>query len=298
MRKWLSVSMLLLSALVLVPPATAAPDAAVCLGCHGTMEGAAHIDQAQFTQSVHGSLDCVLCHVQLPGDQHAGLSGTADQAIRRLAASLASKDLVDPIAEAACVQCHPDIYRQYEASIHGQNIMVQKSSDGPVCTTCHGSPHAILPQSNKESRVNHFQIVKTCGTCHEEKSLSDKYGLSEDVMERYKDSFHGRKLRVGLASAPSCADCHGAHDIISVKDPSSPVYGPNKIKTCGKCHPGATAQFVSAITHQPPQPIAHWTEIGLIILTVSVFLFICIHVLLDIIADIRERLFRKGDHHE
>jgi hypothetical protein len=28
------------------------------------------------------------------------------------------------------------------------------------------------------------------------------------------------------------------------------------------------------------------------------FAFICIHVLLDIFADIRERLFRKGGKHE
>ena len=67
-----------------------------------------------------------------------------------------------------------------------------------------------------------------------------------------------------------------------------------KIKTCGKCHSGATHKFVAAITHKPPHPIAHFTEITLIILTVSVFLFICIHVLLDIYADVRDRLFRKG----
>ena len=117
-------------------------------------------------------------------------------------------------------------------------------------------------------------------------------------MERYKESFHGRKLKVGHAGAPSCADCHGAHDIKSAKDPASPVSGSNKIKTCSKCHSGATEKFVAAITHKPPHPIAHFTEIALIILTVSVFLFICIHVLLDIYADVRDRLFRKGGNHE
>ena len=44
--------------------------------------------------------------------------------------------------------------------------------------------------------------------------------------------------------------------------------------------------------------MAHFTEIALIILTVSVFLFICLHVLLDIYADIRDRLMRKGGKHE
>jgi hypothetical protein len=30
----------------------------------------------------------------------------------------------------------------------------------------------------------------------------------------------------------------------------------------------------------------------------GVFIFICVHVVLDIFADIRERLFRKGGGHE
>jgi hypothetical protein len=92
--------------------------------------------------------------------------------------------------------------------------------------------------------------------------------------------------------------CHGSHDIKSDKDPSSPVVGENKIKTCSKCHPGATAKFVAAITHKPLHPIAHFSEIALIILMVSTFIFIIVHVLLDIYADVRDRLFRKGGSNE
>jgi hypothetical protein len=140
--------------------------------------------------------------------------------------------------------------------------------------------------------------VETCGKCHEEKHLAEKYNFSKLVMERYLESFHGRKLKLGHAGAPSCASCHGSHDIVDVKDPKSPVGSVEaKKKTCGKCHAGATEKFVAAITHQPMHPIAHWTEIGLIVLTVSVFIFIIVHVLLDIFADIRDRLFRKGGNH-
>jgi DnaJ-class molecular chaperone len=199
---------------------------------------------------------------------------------------------------AACVSCHPSEYEAYKKSIHGQNVIVKKSSDGPVCTDCHGSPHYIQARPSMESRVYLFNIVEGCGKCHEEKRLADKYGFSEHVMERYLESFHGRKLKLGDTEAPSCASCHGSHDIKSVNDPTSPVNGvANKKKTCGKCHPGATDKFVAAITHQPLQPIAHWAEIILIILTVSVFIFIIVHVLLDIFADIRDRLFRKGGKH-
>lgn len=298
MRNWLSAVLLLLFTLVLVPPADAAADAATCLGCHDSMEGAVNVNQEKYSQSIHGSFDCVTCHMTLKGAQHEGLAGKADKATLELAAAISSKSKIDPVAQAACAQCHPDVYDAYKASVHGRNVIVKKSSDGPVCTSCHGTPHYIQPKSSKDSPVNHFNVVKTCGTCHEEKELAEKYGFSPLVMERYLESFHGRKLKVGHPNAPSCVNCHGAHDIKNVKDPSSPVYGANKIKTCGKCHKGATKKFVAAITHQPLHPIAHFTELALIVLTISVFVFICVHVLLDIFADVRDRLFRKGDKHE
>jgi nitrate/TMAO reductase-like tetraheme cytochrome c subunit len=298
MRIWLNAVLLLLLVLAGVSTAGAATDAATCLGCHGSMEGAVNVNQEKYSKSVHGSFDCVMCHMTLKGEQHKGLAGKADSATQELAASLVTKSKVDPVAQAACAQCHPDVYEAYKASVHGKNVMVKKSADGPVCTSCHGSSHYIQPKTSADSTVNHFNVVKTCGACHEEKFMSEKYKLTEHVMERYKESFHGRKLKLGHAGAPSCAECHGAHDIKSAKDPASPVFGANKVKTCGKCHKGATEKFVAAITHQPLHPVAHFTEIALILLTVSTFFFIIIHVLLEIITDIRERVSRKGGKHE
>lgn len=299
MRNWLNAVSLFLFTLLLAPSAHAA-DAATCLGCHGSMEGAVKVDQEKFSQSVHGGMnDCTMCHLTLKGAQHQGLSDAKpDKTVVELAAAISPKSRSNAVAQAACVNCHADTYQVYKASVHGQNVIVKKSSDGPVCTDCHGSPHYIQSKTSRESAVNHFNIVEACGKCHEEKSMSEKYGFSTHVMERYKESFHGRKLKVGHHNAPACSDCHGAHDVKSAKDPSSPVSGANKIKTCAKCHPGATEKFVAAITHKPMHPIAHFTELALIFLTMSVFAFICIHVLLDIFADIRERLFRKGDKHE
>ncbi len=298
MRNWLNAFMLLLFTVCVVPPAHAAADAAACLGCHSTMEGSVNVNQEKYSKSVHGSFDCVMCHMALKGSQHEGLSGKADKATQDLAASISSKSKIDPVAQAACAQCHGDVYQAYKASVHGQNVIVKKSSDGPVCTSCHGSPHYIQPKTSKDSSVNHFNVVHSCGKCHEEKQLSEKYGFSPLVMERYLESFHGRKLKVGHAGAPSCVSCHGSHDIVSAKNPASPVAGANKKKTCSKCHAGATDTFVAAITHKPLHPIAHFTELALIVLTMSVFVFICVHVLLDIFADIRSRLFKKGGSHE
>lgn len=299
MRIWLNALTLLVFSVVAVPAAQAAADAATCLGCHGSMEGTANVNQEQYSKSVHGSFDCVMCHMALKGEQHQGLAGKADQSTQQLASLISSKSKIDPVAQAACAQCHGDIYQSYKASVHGQSVINKKSSDGPVCTSCHGSPHAIQSKTSKESAVNHFNVVQSCGKCHEEKIMSEKYGFSEKVMERYKESFHGRKLKVGHPGAPSCASCHGSHDIVSAKNQTSPVNGENKKKTCSTCHAGATDKFVAAITHKPLHPVAHFVEIALIILTVSVFIFICVHVLLDIYADIRDRLLKKkGGSHE
>src|SRR5512142_2382011 len=110
MRKWLYSALLLLLTLVLVPAAGAAPDAATCLGCHGSMEGAVNVNQEKYSKSVHGSFDCVMCHMTLKGAQHQGLSGKADKATLDLASAISSKSKIDPVAQAACAQCHPDIY--------------------------------------------------------------------------------------------------------------------------------------------------------------------------------------------
>lgn len=299
MRIWLSTVMLLLFAFLLVSPVRASVDAATCLGCHGSMEGEVKVDQDRYSKSVHGGFDCVTCHMAPKGGQHEGMSDAVpDKATKDLAAAVSSVSKRDPLAQAACSGCHPDVYELYTSSVHGRNVMVKKSEDGPVCTSCHGSPHYIVTRPSMASKVYLFNVVETCGTCHEEKHMAEKYGFSPLVMERYLESFHGRKLKLGHRGAPSCASCHGAHDIVSTKDPASPVGTlENKKKTCSKCHAGATDTFVAAITHQPLHPVAHFAEISLILLTLGTFVFIIIHVLLDIFADIRDRLFRKGGSH-
>lgn len=299
MRIWLNVCVLSLFAFLTVPAAGAVTDSATCLNCHESMEGDIKVEKEKFSKSVHGAFDCVTCHMALKGDQHAGLSGAApDKAVKDLAASISHKSKRDAIAQAACVTCHTDQYAAYKTSVHGKNVIEKKSADGPVCASCHGSPHYVQARPSAESKVHLFNVVESCGKCHEEKHMAEKYGFSKLVMERYLESFHGRKLKLGHSGAPSCASCHGSHDIKSAKDPASPVGTlENKKKTCSKCHPGATDKFVAAITHQPLHPIAHWAEIGLILLTVGTFIFIIIHVLLDIYADIRDRLFRKGGKH-
>jgi cytochrome b subunit of formate dehydrogenase len=89
----------------------------------------------------------------------------------------------------------------------------------------------------------------TCGRCHGDLRLSDKYGLDHDKVPAYADSFHGLAMRSGTATVASCASCHGVHDILPSSDPASHIHSENLAETCGNCHPGAGQRFAIGPVH-------------------------------------------------
>ena len=144
--------------------------------------------------------------------------------------------------------------------------------------------------------VSRKNIVETCGECHEKEDIAKKYGMGTEIVEKYFESFHGKKYKLGHQGVPTCVDCHGAHGIKKWDDPVSPVSWERRTVTCGKCHPGANRRFVASITHKPAgkdNPIPFYAEKGLIVLTASTIAFVILHVFLEAYADIRDRVFRK-----
>jgi hypothetical protein len=103
--------------------------------------------------------------------------------------------------------------KKFAASMHG--------SLG--CTGCHADLEGKeLPHETPLARVN-------CGTCHDAEQ------------GQYVRSLHGKAVARGDPLAPRCRDCHGNHDILSVKDPRSAL-APLKVPfVCGKCHQEGTA---------------------------------------------------------
>ncbi|MCW5980339.1 MAG: cytochrome b/b6 domain-containing protein [Bryobacteraceae bacterium] len=143
-----------------------------------------------------------------------------------------------------CGKCHEniDLTRKYEilfdkaidnykSSVHG------RATKGGVfvaatCNDCHstgGSAHQILSAGNAESSVNHFNIPKTCGRCHN--------GVEHDFWE----GIHGKLVARGKTDSPVCTSCHGEHGIISPGDPRSPVSKARVAEqTCARCHESVT----------------------------------------------------------
>ena len=154
------------------------------------------------------------------------------------------RSLVNPLnLPETCGKCHEDLdltkrheilygkaVEVYKSSVHGQ------ASLGGVymaatCNDCHstgGTAHRILGPGSSESTINHFNIPKTCGKCH------------QNIENDYWEGIHGKLVERGETDSPVCTDCHGEHGIISPSDPESRV-SPTRVAeaTCAPCHESA-----------------------------------------------------------
>ena len=132
---------------------------------------------------------------------------------------------------ADCLGCHGE--KGFTTERKGRTVSLyvgEKAFAGSIhgslqCVNCHADlAGKELPHDAPLQKVN-------CGECHDAET------------KQHAASLHGKAIKRGDALAPSCASCHGTHDIRAVKDPVSPV-SPLKVPfTCGKCHQeGSTVQ--------------------------------------------------------
>ena len=100
-------------------------------------------------------------------------------------------------------------------------VTLHSSADGPHkdvrCIDCH--PDALqLPHEPTLAKA-------TCATaCHQE------------IGKTYRASSHGRALDKNHPLAPTCASCHGGHDVLRIKDRNSSQHRFNSLYSCGECH--------------------------------------------------------------
>jgi hypothetical protein len=176
-----------------------------------------------------------------------------------------------------CGECHPDIMRQFEGSIHGV-LAARGRIDSPTCTTCHGF-HGIKTKVDPDSPVNERRIaMTTCPQCHGAERISKEYGITKTQVKSYYDSFHGLSYRGGDTFSANCASCHGVHDIRSSSDPKSMIHKDNLQKTCGACHPGASENFAKGKIHAVAsvtgedfgEKVVGWVRIVYIVMIVTV----------------------------
>jgi len=231
-----------------------------CGGCHGDagLRTGGLVKLAQVTgayaESVHGrsvqegserAAVCTDCH-----GVHAVL-GKADPN---------SKIQHGRVAET-CGKCHEEEARIWGSSIHGRALKAG-IGDSPTCTDCHGEHHILSPKG-PDSRTNAHNVAdETCGKCHDDPDIIEKFGLQSGVVGSYTDSYHGWAIARDHELAATCVSCHSAHGVLPASDPESTVSEARVVETCGKCHPAADAAFAASYTHETASisanPINHW----------------------------------------
>jgi len=116
------------------------------------------------------------------------------------------------ITAAECLECHDATVGEIAKTIDKSLAMsVHKDM---ACLDCH-SGITELPHAEKLPEVN-------CGECH-----ADEAAIYQ---------WHGG-LKVGKGEdIPTCAGCHGKHDILPSTERQSHVHPSHLPQTCGRCH--------------------------------------------------------------
>jgi formate dehydrogenase gamma subunit len=187
-----------------------------------------------------------------------------------------------------CGECHGDIKKTYDESIHGEAV-ARGVRESPVCTDCHGE-HRILAPSEPQSLVNPARVSSvTCGRCHNDERLAERFNLPLDKVPAFEDSFHGLALRGGSQTVANCASCHGVHNILPSSDARSTTNPANLAKTCGSCHPGAGKRFAISTVHVRPASasehvVVKWIRVTYYIVIPFTIGFMLLHHGIDFLA--------------
>jgi Cytochrome c7 and related cytochrome c/Doubled CXXCH motif (Paired_CXXCH_1) len=182
---------------------------------------------------------------------------------------------------STCGSCHAGPKVAYFSGIHGRELE-EGNPNAPVCSDCH-TAHQI---SSVRAASWQQKTSATCGSCHKERYAT------------YLDTFHAQVSALGYVETAHCWNCHQEHDILPASDPKSTVAPANLVTTCGHCHPGATASFVSYHPHADPRkrkayPALYFTALFMNVLLLGVLSFFGLHTFLWFIHSVFDR--RKGE---
>jgi ssDNA-binding Zn-finger/Zn-ribbon topoisomerase 1 len=148
-------------------------------------------------------------------------------------------------ADDQCLKCHETIGDKPSA-LFKHDIHFRK---GVTCADCHGGNPRTEDMDKAMDKKAGFtgvpkgdEISRVCANCHSNPEQMKKYGssLPTNQLQNLLSSVHGRLSVTGKEHIAQCITCHGAHGIVSVKDPRSPAYPLNVVKTCTQCHANAT----------------------------------------------------------
>jgi cytochrome b subunit of formate dehydrogenase len=226
-----------------------------CVDCH---QGAETFAKAPHNGGLPLRTECGYCHTReaeaYKTSVHGELAGTGDKEVATCASCHGKHDILPStdvrsftnkfVLYKTCGKCHnPDgvtgrrdvsehhPMAKYVDSIHGRAVQKYGLFVAPTCNDCHGS-HDIQRRETGTSSINRSKIPKTCSKCHV---------LAASV---YRESIHGRLLAKNDKRAPTCVDCHSAHEITAAVPPE---FSAGIDRKCGPCHKDKLSQYRETI---------------------------------------------------
>jgi predicted CXXCH cytochrome family protein len=161
-----------------------------------------------------------------------------------------------------CLTCHSEVVGGAPAALFKNDIHYKM---GLTCADCHGGNSKTDDMDAAMSKEAGFigipkgnTISEICAKCHASKEKMASFGVKipTDQFELLKTSVHGALSTNGKDRIAQCINCHGAHGIVKVTNPKSPVYPLNVPKTCAKCHSNA----VYMRNYDPKLPIDQYDK--------------------------------------
>lgn len=160
--------------------------------------------------------------VPIADAQGAGPSPPVSQEIETCLSCHADPGLSRTLLDGTTVSLAIDA-EAHLRSVHGAKLR---------CTDCHRGmdeiPHVERKHADRAAFRASFRDA--CKACHFENYTKLLDGMHYSVLAR------------GDARAPSCVECHGAHDISSPGQPRTRVS-----QTCGRCHEGIARTYAASV---------------------------------------------------
>ncbi len=148
---------------------------------------------------------------------------------------------------STCLTCHQELdgnllepTQHWEKDVH--------AAAGFSCVACHGGDPtsedpevSMSPAKGFRPAPTRLQIADFCARCHSDAVFMKKYNPQArvDQLTEYRTSVHGQLNAKGDPVPATCTDCHGAHGVLPVTSPNSPVYATNVPEMCARCHSDA-----------------------------------------------------------
>jgi hypothetical protein len=183
-----------------------------CTGCHRDVARAKHpsrqpIESAR-AYSVKHNQTCSQCHAAkyeaYEGSIHASLVKNGSKRAPlcsdcHSSHSIQPRSVYEPVGGEPCSNCHTDIYRAYEESVHGMarrggNSIRGNHVTSPTCADCHKA-HDVSAVASED------YLVSTCLSCHEVAKLAHEQWLPNADMH---------------LESVGCAACHSPESDLRV----------------------------------------------------------------------------------